>query len=95
MASFSARALATGKAMTRLHGSFSYERRPRWKPVAAAIFPLSRAPIPRENQNCSRSRSAAALWPRAAYGGPMALITESHRKRGIAPRWSAQDEEFR
>jgi len=27
--------------MTRLHGSFSYERRPQSKPVAATIFPLA------------------------------------------------------
>ena len=30
-----------GKAMTRLHGSFSYERRPQSKPVASTIFPLA------------------------------------------------------
>jgi len=27
--------------MTRLHGSFSYERRPQSKPVASTIFPLA------------------------------------------------------
>ncbi len=30
-----------GKAMPRLHGSFSYERRPQSKPVASTIFPLA------------------------------------------------------
>ncbi len=32
---------SAGKAMTRLHGSFSYERRPQSKPVASTIFPLA------------------------------------------------------
>ena len=32
---------SVGKAMTRLHGSFSYERRPQSKPVASTIFPLA------------------------------------------------------
>jgi hypothetical protein len=30
-----------GKPMSRLHGSFSYERRPQSKPVASTIFPLA------------------------------------------------------
>ena len=69
IASSGNRALAFGKRSLRLHGCFSYARRPRSKPVASTIFPLVRAaPIPRGNQNCRRSGSAASLWPRAAYG---------------------------
>ena len=60
------------------------------KPVTSTLSPWRYAPIPRARQNCRRSGSAASLWPRAADGasvllGPVALITESHRKRGIAP----------
>ena len=68
-------------------------------PSHQQFSPWRYAPIPRARQNCRRSGSAAALWPRAAYGAsvllrPMALITESHRKRGIAPMMESTMKNF-
>jgi len=76
--------------MTRLHGSFSYERRPQSKPVASTIFPLAlRANSSRKTKlpplRVRRFALASRRLRRFGSIGPMALITESHRKRGIAP----------